>query len=159
MQTPAQVFFEGRVRVRVSGLIVRDSRMLLVKIKSPTRNKPFWMPPGGGVEFGEPLESALEREMLEETGLSVTTERLMYVSEYLKGQWHAIEFYFLCRDNGGEPVLGSDPELSETDQMLKELRWFSSPDAQESGVFPVFIQEDFQRIINGEIAGPLFIRQ
>lgn len=159
MSTTSRKIFEGKVRVRVCGIMVRDSEMLLVNIKSPTREKAFWMPPGGGVEFGESLEEALEREMLEETGLRISSNRLIYISEYLKGDWHAIEFYFFCNDHGGEAKLGNDPELGETEQMIKELGWFSIEDVTKATIYPGFIKKDFRRLLKNEIIGPIMVRQ
>jgi len=54
----------------VSGLVVRDGRVLLVRRgKEPYRD--HWSLPGGGVEPGETLQDAVRREVLEETGLEV----------------------------------------------------------------------------------------
>lgn len=39
-----------------------------------------WEGPGGAVEENETLEEAVMREVLEETGLSVTPERILYAS-------------------------------------------------------------------------------
>ncbi len=75
--------FAGRVRVRVNGLLVKDRTLLLVKLNSKTRPEPFWIPPGGGVEFGESMEDTLVREMKEETGLEVNVGNLRYTSEYI----------------------------------------------------------------------------
>ncbi len=159
MGTKTRNIFEGKVRVRVCGIVVRDSKILMVNIKSPTRENSFWMPPGGGVEFSESLETALKREMLEETGLKVNSSRLLYISEYLKGGWHAIEFYFLCDNYEGEAKLGNDPELNDAEQMIKELKWFSAEEAATAELFPGFIEKDFQQLLKGEIIGPLFVRQ
>ncbi len=51
----------------VGGLIVKDKEILL--LNSPKWNK--YILPGGHVEFREPLEDALIREIREETGLEV----------------------------------------------------------------------------------------
>ena len=61
---------EGRERptVRVSGLLVEDQRLLLVR--QQRGGEAYWLLPGGGVEHGESLSAALEREMLEELGLT-----------------------------------------------------------------------------------------
>lgn len=53
-------------RVRVSGMIRHEGRVLLV-CQGPPRS-PRWMLPGGGVDPGESLASALARELREELG-------------------------------------------------------------------------------------------
>ncbi|MDD2715485.1 MAG: NUDIX hydrolase [Candidatus Wallbacteria bacterium] len=55
----------------VDGLIYDSRRLLLIKRK----NEPFadcWALPGGFVDYGETVEHALRREMLEETSLRVS---------------------------------------------------------------------------------------
>lgn len=41
-----------------------------------------WEFPGGNIEFGESPEEALKREYLEETGLEVEIEKLLYVTSF-----------------------------------------------------------------------------
>jgi ADP-ribose pyrophosphatase YjhB (NUDIX family) len=66
-------------RVRVTGVLIEDGRLLLVRQRvTPERG---WSLPGGGVEAWETLEEALLREMEEETGLRVSVRRLLYVAD------------------------------------------------------------------------------
>ncbi len=57
-------------RVGVGCVVVKDGAILLIR-----RGKPpaigEWTVPGGSVGLGEPLRKAAEREVLEETGVSV----------------------------------------------------------------------------------------
>ncbi len=61
-------------RVIVSALIFSKDGKLLMGLKDPSKGGVYpdaWHIPGGGVEEGETLQMALEREVLEEVGLSV----------------------------------------------------------------------------------------
>ena len=54
-------------QLAVSGAIFRDGKVLLVR-RSRSPGKGFYSFPGGRVEFGESLHTALHREVDEETG-------------------------------------------------------------------------------------------
>lgn len=54
-------------RIRVSGMLWSDDKLMLVRQGRPS--SPRWMLPGGGVESGEAMTVALEREMAEEIGI------------------------------------------------------------------------------------------
>lgn len=57
-------------RVSVYGIIVKDGQILLVSEQN-AKGKKCYMLPGGGMEFGESFEHSVEREVKEETGLTV----------------------------------------------------------------------------------------
>jgi 8-oxo-dGTP diphosphatase len=54
-------------RIRVSALLRWQERILLCRHEKP--GKEYWLLPGGGVDAGESLVDALQRELLEEVGL------------------------------------------------------------------------------------------
>lgn len=66
-------------QVRVTGVLIEDNRLLLVKQR--VRAERDWSLPGGGVESGETLEKAIIREIKEETGLDVSVKRLLYIAD------------------------------------------------------------------------------
>ena len=55
----------------VVAVLRREDQVLLVRQQGPGDAKPSWTLPGGVVEAGELLTEALERELMEETGLTV----------------------------------------------------------------------------------------
>lgn len=83
----------------------------------------FWSPPGGGVEFNETVPEAVKREFLEETGLSVQVEELLFVNEFIKWPFHAIELFFRVRPDPDTPLIkGTDPELP---RLIESVRYMS----------------------------------
>ncbi len=60
---------EVQQRLSAYCLVIKDTRVLLVK--DSFGEKEFWQLPGGGVEIGESLFEAGERETLEESGYEV----------------------------------------------------------------------------------------
>lgn len=115
--------FSHKIRIRVCGLLLEDNCLLLARLHSPVINKLIWTPPGGGLEFGETVDECLKREFVEETGLKIDVNRLVHVNEMINKPFHAIEFYFTVTRTGGSLIEGRDPELTDDQQLLREIQW------------------------------------
>jgi ADP-ribose pyrophosphatase YjhB (NUDIX family) len=111
--------YTHRLRVRVSGLCCRGDELLLVRLRGVGDRPYLWLPPGGGVQFGEPLATALEREMGEETGLAVSVGPLRFAGEFVAPPLHAVEFFFAVEATGGQLATGHDPEVAV--QQIEEV--------------------------------------
>lgn len=67
----------------VKAAIFQDGKLLIVqRAKNEKVAGGTWECPGGKVEFGEDLETALIREVKEETGLNIDVKRILYASVY-----------------------------------------------------------------------------
>lgn len=133
--------YSGKVRIRSCGILIEEKKILLIKLHSPVTNEMVWMPPGGEVEFGESLAEAAQREFFEETGLKVSVEDLLHVNELIENNIHAIELYYSVKRKGGDLKIGSDPEISSEDQIIKEIGFFSKNELTKINVVPAYILE------------------
>ncbi|RLG80665.1 MAG: NUDIX hydrolase [Thermoprotei archaeon] len=74
----------SRIVVGVGAVLLHNDKILLVKRKhSPCAG--YWAIPGGRVEYGEPLYSAVERELFEETGVRAKPIGVVWVAEIPPG--------------------------------------------------------------------------
>ncbi|VVN32052.1 NADH pyrophosphatase [Pseudomonas fluorescens] len=72
-----------RIRPLAICIFHHDGKILVNEAHDPITNKPFFRPIGGGIEFGETSAHAIEREVDEEVGLSITDVRLLGTLESL----------------------------------------------------------------------------
>jgi 8-oxo-dGTP diphosphatase len=133
--------------VRSCGILIEDEKVLLVELFSPVTNKWTWIPPGGGVDFGESLEDALIREFKEETNLRVSVDKRLHINEVIKGSIHAIEFYHLVERKGGKLKLGSDPEMTADEQILRDIGFFTEEELQKIELAPAFLKSKLWSLI------------
>ncbi|MBN2275641.1 MAG: NUDIX hydrolase [Bacteroidales bacterium] len=100
-------------KVDVRGVIFRDDRILMVR----ERIDDCWSVPGGWADVGlTPFEVA-EKEVWEETGLTVKASRLLAVLDkkcyaHPPDLYHIYKLFILCNEKGGK--LSGGLETSET---------------------------------------------
>ncbi len=135
--------YKGYIRFRVGGILEDNGKLLLVKLRSPISNTNIWIPPGGGVNFGESAEHALIREFKEETNLRVTVCGLLHVNEIIEGDFHVIEHFYRVKLLGGKLRLGSDPEHENDKQLLSDIGFFNQHQIQVINCKPLFITEQY----------------
>lgn len=136
--------YQNKVRVRVAGLLQRSDKILLVKLHSPVIDHEIWLPPGGGVEFGESLHQAVKREFKEETGLIISVGKLRHINELIEGKFHALEFFFdVFAEDDAEFAMGIDPEHGPDDQILRDIHFFSQNELTQLFVKPDFILHQY----------------
>ncbi|MFC6999802.1 NUDIX domain-containing protein [Rufibacter roseus] len=123
---PLAESYSFKTRVRVCGLLVQDNKLLLARHKAAFGNGYFWMPPGGGLDYGEKVKDCLRREFKEETGLEVEVGRFLYINEFLREPLHAIEIFFEVKLVQGDLALGIDPEHAPDAQLLEEVKFLTT---------------------------------
>jgi 8-oxo-dGTP diphosphatase len=104
--------------VSVAGVIVDDrGRALLIK----RRDNGHWEPPGGILEAGETIPDALQREVLEETGIKIALPATL-TGVYKNMTGLIVSLVFRCEAIDGQPTTGDE---------TRALRWATREDVTE----------------------------
>ena len=138
-------------KVDVRAAVFRDGKILLVQERSDNA----WTMPGGWADVGEAPSEVAVREVREESGFTVTAERLMAVHDANRRPGIRLEFYhayklvFLCSLTGGEATPSDEtsavdffdldhlPELSlaRTNRQMIEEAYAYAADPMRPTVF------------------------
>ena len=123
----------GTDRTRIAAYAVScddDGRILLCHISPSVGVGDIWTLPGGGLEFGEPPEVAVLRELVEESGYEGELDGLVGVSDRVfhgvdgSDRLHAIRILYRVQIVGGEL---RDESNGSTDT----CRWFPLTEARK----------------------------
>ena len=110
--------------IRYQGAIIRDDQLLLIKHSEHKTGRSYWVIPGGGREAPETEEACVQREMLEETHLKVTVERLLVDEPSDPNRAYERHKTYLCRADAGEAQPGYEPEEEAAEQYaITEVCW------------------------------------
>ena len=120
-------------------LIDEQERLLLVHhFKEGEYN--FWVPPGGSLEGNESIYDCARREVLEETGLQVDLDQIMYIQEFWEPDYHFVKFFILGKAiNGAITLQNKDVE----EDFLIDAGYFSQAEIQKLNVYPPILKEQF----------------
>ena len=91
-------------------LITPDNELLTIQRIRPGQD-PYWVLPGGGVETGEDLETALARELREEIAATADVHSLLHILEH-DGER---QYFYLARAHtwSAEPGDRTGPEFTD----------------------------------------------
>ena len=123
-------------QVAVGAIVFKNSKVLLVLRANPPSEK-MWSIPGGRVELGETLQEAAEREIKEETGITIRAKEPVFTFEVIdRDAAGRVRFHYVIIDLAadylsGEPYAGDD--AVDTD-------WISAEDLKGLAVSPTTLE-------------------
>ena len=119
-------------RVAVGAVVFKAERILLVRRgQAPSAGQ--WAIPGGRVELGETLARAAEREIYEETGVTIAAGDPIYTFDVIERDASAnVRFHYVIVDLearylSGRPRAGDD---------VTDARWVSVEEFRQMDVSP-----------------------
>jgi 8-oxo-dGTP diphosphatase len=135
--------YPDRPILGVGAIIVENGRVVLIKRgKEPLLGE--WSIPGGMLELGETVRQGVEREALEETGLTVRATDLLGVFDRVvpdaagKTLYHYVLIDLLCERIAGELHGSGD---------AAEARWFEPAQLADIGL-PADTEEVVRRALD-----------
>ena len=136
---------DGIINIRVGAIILKNGKFLMVG----NRRSDYLYSVGGRLKFGETAEEAVQREVFEETGVRMETERLGFVHEnyfyadspaHLGRLVYEVSFFFYMKvTEDFEPRCASFTE----DDSKEFLKWVA-PD-EEMTIYPGFFRTELAR--------------
>lgn len=127
-------------RYRAGAVIARDGAILM----STSKSVDYYYSIGGAVHLGETAEEAAVREVLEETGVEMQVDRLLFIhenyfSDVFRGRdirWHEVALYFLMKGGDLDRIASNDVNMRNEKE---NLAWLTSADFSKGKVHPEFL--------------------
>jgi len=123
-------------RIAAGGILIQDGKILLVEYNLSGIGN-FLVAPGGGVEDGENIVQAIQREFKEETNVEVKPMAVLLIEDLDTIHYKMSKTWMVC-----EYVKG---EISETEEAKKEgiisIGWYSIEDIEHRVVFPSILKD------------------
>ncbi|MFA9232097.1 MAG: NUDIX domain-containing protein [Microgenomates group bacterium] len=107
------------IRLAVRALIMLEGQLLLVNAY-PGAMSDLWCAPGGGVDNGASLIESLQREVMEETGLTISVGTPALINEFHdpRSGFHQVEVFFRCQIVAGQ----IDPAWCDPERIVTRRR-------------------------------------
>lgn len=105
----------------------QNGRLFITKRGKKAKNeRGKWEIPGGSVEYGETLEQALKREILEECGVEIEVLDLLGLCDHIipEDHQHWVSPTFICKITKGTPTI-IEPEKCD------KIGWFTIEEAEK----------------------------
>ena len=139
-----------KARISVKTLIFRRGKVLLVKHVSPISGFTWWAFPGGGVENGETIFAAAERETFEETGLKVRTGRIKFIRQLLdfKNDNNVLELFVTTSHIRGKETIRNCQGKGNDDKYIKDCQFLERKQLTKVKILPEILMK---KIFNPQV--------
>jgi 8-oxo-dGTP diphosphatase len=137
-----------RIRTGVKAFIVHEGKILVIKERVNRNGEVVIIHdlPGGGIELGESLKEALEREVIEEVGLKIKIEHPVGGWDFMRGAKedgvHIVCLGYQCQ-LVGEPKI--DTTNNPANEDIFDTVWMSKDELLNSE--EIFVNSDMRKAL------------
>lgn len=132
-----------KIQNSIKAIIIEGTKLLTVQMVNDD-GKAYYTLPGGKQRPDELMDETLKREVLEETGLNVEPQSLLFIREGFKEESHRIEFMFVCK-----VISKAENVKLEYDKHQVGTKWLSIDNILHEELYPV----DMRNIIKQYFLG------
>jgi 8-oxo-dGTP diphosphatase len=124
-------------RIAAGGIIFKGNTVLLVRYRNTNASGTYLVGPGGRLEDNENIVQAVIRETKEETGVSVTPQKVVAIEDLMCSHFKMIKVWMICDVIEGE--------VHKTEDAVKEgiieASWFTKDQLSSEVVYPSSLME------------------
>jgi ADP-ribose pyrophosphatase YjhB (NUDIX family) len=147
------------IRNAAKAIIIKDSKILLIKYLNRYQEAYFELPGGGQLQY-ETMEDAVIRECREETGYKVNVIRLAAVAEeifddpYIRNNFpdyvHRIHHIFIAEITGDQAGVATEKDFHQED-----IVWMELSEVKDITLLPRSLKENLDKILGSDL--PLYL--
>lgn len=130
-------FVEGKIRPLAIAVIENGGKFLVVEGYDKAKDEKFYRAIGGGIDFGERSDQALNREIFEETGSELENIKFLGVLEnvfsYQGTMGHEILFIYRADFKDKNLYQGN---IEILDKLGHFAQWVTIEELNEKGCYP-----------------------
>ena len=121
-------------RIAAGGIVIKGGKVLLVRYRDGEST--YLVAPGGGIEDGESLASAAEREVAEETDVKCYAKWPMMIENIRARRYQMVKVWYLCDYISG---VASRTTGAEAEGII-EVGWYNDDELRNETVYPEIIK-------------------
>lgn len=131
-------------RISVGVLIFKEGKILLIKHVHPKTRFTWWVPPGGGVKGTESIFETAQREVFEETGMTVKLDKIAYIRQFIyrAQEENNIIIYFTAKEVRGKETVKNIKGKGMDENYIKGLHYFNKEEMKKETVFPEILKDE-----------------
>jgi ADP-ribose pyrophosphatase YjhB (NUDIX family) len=131
---------------RAASIIIHDNKVLFQKVND---NNNLWFIPGGRVEFNESAEQTIDRELVEEFGVSAIRKELVWIVEnfvqFSNKHIHEVAWFFIVTLSNDELIFDQINVFSGVEPGFIN-KWIPLDEIDNYHIVPEFVVPELKRM-------------